>query len=129
MKFSLYNAGPVNNILVIRQQLSQMNSQSSSRRHGSSLPPPLEKYPIAEDPTDLKAVIGRQATCSNSTEALYPRSDGINGQIKELQVFYGFINILNTLFIGISRVWGCICVGTRTIFLTMFLNHSTTGIE
>ncbi|BFG18380.1 hypothetical protein CerSpe_046540 [Prunus speciosa] len=77
--------GPVNNILVIKQQLSQMNSQSSSRRHGSSLPPPLEKYPIVEDPTDLKAVIGPQATCSNSTEALSLRSDVMNGQIKELQ--------------------------------------------
>lgn len=74
--------GPVNNILVVRQQVSV----ASSRRHGSSLPPPLDKRAYeADKDADFKAVIGLQDTCSNSTDALYITSHVMERQIRELQ--------------------------------------------
>ncbi|KAM0968391.1 hypothetical protein ACFX2A_017049 [Malus domestica] len=76
--------GPVNNILVVRQHFSQMNSYASSRRHGSSLPPPLEKY-TTEEGGDIRAFLGGPATCSNLTEPLYITEQVMNRQIKELQ--------------------------------------------
>ncbi|KAH7523637.1 protein ROOT INITIATION DEFECTIVE 3 [Ziziphus jujuba] len=83
--------GPVNNILVVRQQFYNNfhinpNMQVSSRRHGSLLPPPLEKYDNSTDgDADFKAVIGLQPTCSESMDAFYQSSHVINNQIKELQ--------------------------------------------
>lgn len=89
----LYSAGPVNNILVVRQQVSV----ASSRRHGSSLPPPLDKRAYeADKDADFKAVIGLQDTSSNSTDAMYVTSHVMERQIRELQVCYGFLNILKT---------------------------------
>lgn len=91
MKILLYCAGPVNNILVIRQQVSHTipNSQASSRRHGSSLPPPLEKRAYeADKDAGFKAVIGLQGTCNKSTDAVYITSDVMERQIRELQVCY-----------------------------------------
>jgi pre-rRNA-processing protein IPI3 len=83
--------GPVNNILVVRQELCfnfRPNSQASSRRHGSLLPPALDKYanPTDEDAdADVKAVIGLQSTCRKSMDVSYFSSHVINNQIKELQ--------------------------------------------
>ncbi|XP_004291097.1 PREDICTED: WD repeat-containing protein 18-like [Fragaria vesca subsp. vesca] len=83
-----HSKGPVNNILVIRQQVSHTipNSQASSRRHGSSLPPPLEKRAYeADKDAGFKAVIGLQGTCNKSTDAVYITSDVMECQIRELQ--------------------------------------------
>jgi pre-rRNA-processing protein IPI3 len=82
----------VNNILVVRQELyfnSWPNSQASSRRHGSLLPPALDKYanPIDED-ANVKAIIGLQSTCRKSMDDSYLSSHVINNQIKELKVFF-----------------------------------------
>lgn len=81
--------GPVNNILVVRQELyfnSRPNSQASSRRHGSLVPPALDKYanPTDED-ANVKAVISLQSTCRKSMDDSYLSSHVINNQIKELQ--------------------------------------------
>ncbi|XP_050364698.1 protein ROOT INITIATION DEFECTIVE 3 [Argentina anserina] len=83
-----HSKGPVNNILVIRQQVSQMNpsSQASSWRHGSSLPPPLEKRAYeADKDAGFKAVIGLNNACSKSTDAVLITSDVMERQIRELQ--------------------------------------------
>ncbi|KAL0017412.1 hypothetical protein SO802_004481 [Lithocarpus litseifolius] len=81
--------GPVNNILVVRPELNfnfRPNSQPSSRRHGSLLPPALDKYrnPTDED-ADTTTVIGLQSTCGTSMDPSYFSSHVINNQIKELQ--------------------------------------------
>jgi pre-rRNA-processing protein IPI3 len=83
----------VNNILVVRQEVyfnSRPFSQASSRRHGSLVPPPLDKH--AANPTDedvnVKTVIGLQSTCRKSMDDSYLSSHVINHQIKELQVFF-----------------------------------------
>lgn len=99
-KFSLNYAGPVNNILVVRQQLYSNfhinpNMSTSSKRHGSLLPPPLEKYANSTDEvTDFKAVIGLQATCSESMDSVYHSSHVMNNQIKELQVYIASFIVL-----------------------------------
>lgn len=81
--------GPVNNILLVRQDLnsnSRPNSQAPSRRHGSLLPPALEKYanPMDED-ADVKVVMSLHSSCAKSMDASYSSSLVINNQIKELQ--------------------------------------------
>ncbi|KAB1220216.1 Protein ROOT INITIATION DEFECTIVE 3 [Morella rubra] len=81
--------GPVNNILLVRQDLnsnSWPNSQAPSRRHGSLLPPALEKYanPMDED-ADVKVVMSLHSSCTKSMDASYSSSLVINNQIKELQ--------------------------------------------
>ncbi|KAG2663648.1 hypothetical protein I3760_16G042900 [Carya illinoinensis] len=81
--------GPVNNILIVRQELcfnSRPISQASSRRRGSLLPPALEKYsnPMDED-VDVKAIFDLHSTCRKSVNASYLSSHVIDNQIKELQ--------------------------------------------
>ncbi|GKV10243.1 hypothetical protein SLEP1_g21636 [Rubroshorea leprosula] len=74
--------GPVNNILIVKPQ----SSPNLSKRHGSLLPPPLEKYANSSDKeTDNKAVIALQATISSTPEPFYYSSQLINDHIKELQ--------------------------------------------
>ncbi|XP_059453662.1 protein ROOT INITIATION DEFECTIVE 3 [Corylus avellana] len=81
--------GPVNNILVVRQEVyfnSRPISQSSSRRHGSLVPPPLDKYENSTDEdVNVKTVISLQSTCRKSMDDSYLSSHVINNQIKELQ--------------------------------------------
>ncbi|KAF3443545.1 hypothetical protein FNV43_RR13231 [Rhamnella rubrinervis] len=83
--------GPVNNIIVVRQQLYpnfqiNPNMSTSSKRHGSLLPPPLEKYMTSTDEvTDFKTVIGLQATCSESMDLVYLSSRVMNNQIKNFR--------------------------------------------
>ncbi|XP_028787115.1 protein ROOT INITIATION DEFECTIVE 3-like [Neltuma alba] len=57
-------AGLVNNILVVRKQLDSSKrmsstSQSCSRKQGSSLPPPLEKYSnsTTNEDSDVETVV------------------------------------------------------------------------
>ncbi|PSR99780.1 Protein ROOT INITIATION DEFECTIVE like [Actinidia chinensis var. chinensis] len=84
--------GPVNNILVARPPLCSnprmlLNSQSSSiRRHGSSLPPPLEKYTNSTDEIlEVKAYLSTEATSDTPLDASYISIQTMNNQIKELQ--------------------------------------------
>ncbi|KAM7521004.1 hypothetical protein LguiB_019966 [Lonicera macranthoides] len=84
--------GPINNILVIRQPLSlytrtSINSQiSSARRHGSLLPPPLEKYTNSGDEDlDAKAFIIPQYKPDLPVDASYVTVATMNNQINELQ--------------------------------------------
>lgn len=87
LKLELNTAGPVNNIVLVRQRLYP-KSQTSSRRHGP-LFPPLEKYANSTDEdTDTKTVIGFQETYNKSMNATYLSSHVIDNQIKELQVLF-----------------------------------------
>ncbi|KAF3612568.1 putative transcription factor HEC2-like [Capsicum annuum] len=83
--------GPVNNIVVVRQQSllssrGSVNSQVSSvKRHGVSLAPPLEKYANSTDENDYKAVIGPRNDPDRAVEASYISIQTLNNQILELQ--------------------------------------------
>ncbi|XP_016449551.1 protein ROOT INITIATION DEFECTIVE 3-like [Nicotiana tabacum] len=83
--------GPVNNIVVVRQPslLSTSGSVSSQvpsvKRHGASLPPPLEKYANSADDNDYMAVIGPRFNHDRSVEASYISVQTLNNQILELQ--------------------------------------------
>ncbi|KAL6995493.1 hypothetical protein U1Q18_005630 [Sarracenia purpurea var. burkii] len=84
--------GPVNNIIVARWPLCLnrrmlLNSQSASvRRHGSSLPPPLEKYSsLTDEIVDVKAYLSAEADFDEPLDALYISIHTMNNQIKELQ--------------------------------------------
>ena len=71
-----------------------LNSQSSSiRRHGSSLPPPLEKYTNSTDEIlEVKAYLSTEATSDTPLDASYISIQTMNNQIKELQVHTGLMN-------------------------------------
>lgn len=121
----LYTAGPVNNILVVRQDLnsnSRPNSQAPSRRHGSFLPPALEKYanPMDED-ADVKVVMSLHSSCAKSMDASYSSSLVINNQIKELQVCLVDVDppLLSCVFVFMSVRWCCMCLFIH--FLVAFL--------
>lgn len=92
------NAGPVNNVLVVKRSLCinprpSLNSQSSLRRHGQSLPPPLEKYANStDDGVATKAVIGLQDAFNKPVDAPYLSSYVMSSQIKELQVCKFLLN-------------------------------------
>ncbi|XP_034677517.1 protein ROOT INITIATION DEFECTIVE 3 [Vitis riparia] len=80
--------GPVSNILVVRRpnDSNPRNSQTSSRKHGSFLSPPLDKYLNSSDENeDAKVFIGCQTTFSKSVDASYRSCHIIIDQIKELQ--------------------------------------------
>ncbi|XP_009796052.1 protein ROOT INITIATION DEFECTIVE 3 [Nicotiana tabacum] len=83
--------GPVNNIVVVRQPSllsprGSVNSQGPSvKRHGVSLPPPLEKYANSADDNDYVAVIGPRVNPDRSVEASYISVQTLNNQILELQ--------------------------------------------
>ncbi|XP_022768748.1 protein ROOT INITIATION DEFECTIVE 3 isoform X2 [Durio zibethinus] len=79
--------GPVNNILIVRRPLplgrAGSKEQASSRRHETSLPPPLEKYANSTDEDmDNKAIITLPAT---SDLPSYLSAQLINDHVKELQ--------------------------------------------
>ncbi|KAJ7958170.1 protein ROOT INITIATION DEFECTIVE 3-like [Quillaja saponaria] len=82
--------GPVNNILVIRQQLKfnygmSPNLQASTRKQGSLLPPPLEKYANSTDEdSGVEFVVGNPAG-SIPRNASYITSHVMADQIKQLQ--------------------------------------------
>ncbi|KAI4297535.1 hypothetical protein L6164_037421 [Bauhinia variegata] len=84
-----HGKGPVNNILVVRQQpdLSNqisLNLRTCSRKQGSLLPPPLEKYPnSADEEPDAKTLVSLQGGIS--TDVSHRSADLIFNQIKELQ--------------------------------------------
>lgn len=80
--------GPVSNILVVRRpnDSNPRNSQTSSKKHGSFLSPPLDKYLNSSDENeDAKVFIGCQTTFSKSVDASYRSCHIIIDQIKELQ--------------------------------------------
>lgn len=82
--------GPVNNILVVRRENSSnhisSNVQTSSRKQGANLPPPLEKYAnsIHED-SDMNTTITLGGDRS-SVDLSYLSSHVISNYVKELQV-------------------------------------------
>ncbi|KAI8549932.1 hypothetical protein RHMOL_Rhmol06G0063600 [Rhododendron molle] len=80
-----HGKGPVNNILVVPWML--LNSQSSPiRRHGSSLPPPLEKYTNSMDEiAEVKTYLGTHGTSDEPLDASYISVHTMNSQIEELQ--------------------------------------------
>ncbi|XP_047167518.1 protein ROOT INITIATION DEFECTIVE 3 [Vigna umbellata] len=81
--------GPVNNILVVRRENSSnhisSNVQTSSRKQGANLPPPLEKYAnsIHED-SDMNTTISLGGDRS-SGDPSYLSSHVISNYVKELQ--------------------------------------------
>lgn len=83
--------GSVNNIVVVRQSSlmstrGSVNSQMPSvKRHGVSLPPPLEKCANSADENDYKAVIGPRFDPDRSVEASYISIQSLSNQILELQ--------------------------------------------
>ncbi|KAJ9674385.1 hypothetical protein PVL29_023753 [Vitis rotundifolia] len=80
--------GPVSNILVVRRPIDSnpRNSQTSSKKHGSLLSPPLDKYLNSSDENeDAKVFVGCQTTFSKSVDASYRSCHIIIDQIKELQ--------------------------------------------
>ncbi|OVA15662.1 WD40 repeat [Macleaya cordata] len=82
--------GPVSNVLVVSRspqvQSSVITQASISRRHASSLPPPLDKYMNSSDENvDLKPVNALQAPHSETLDAFYCSYHVMKNQIKELQ--------------------------------------------
>jgi pre-rRNA-processing protein IPI3 len=89
MLISLDVAGPITNILVVRQEIdpsnrTSSNLQASTKKNGSYLLPPLEKYANSTD-SDLKTAInlGDSRGCMDVS---YNSSNVISNHIKELQV-------------------------------------------
>ncbi|KAF2309804.1 hypothetical protein GH714_005198 [Hevea brasiliensis] len=82
---------PVNNIQIVRWPLYlnppvSLNVQASSRRHGSLLPPPLDKYVNSTDKnTGINAVIRLQSSYNGPPDASYLSCQVIDNQIKELK--------------------------------------------
>lgn len=91
--FVLHYAGPVSNILVVRRPhyLSLgafSNANASSRRHGSLLPPPLDKYVnLTDEGLNNKTVIRLPTACNIPQDALYCSSRIIDEHIEDFQVF------------------------------------------
>ncbi|PIN16451.1 WD40 repeat protein [Handroanthus impetiginosus] len=84
--------GPVNNVLVIRQphhinpRTSVGSLSAPSRRHGLTLPPPLEKFANSPDENVyIKAIIGPQTTSDQLLDSSYTSIQKMEAQIKELQ--------------------------------------------
>ncbi|OIW05430.1 hypothetical protein TanjilG_23256 [Lupinus angustifolius] len=80
--------GPINNIIVVRRELdssNQMsfNAQTNSRKHGSSLPPPLEKYPTGSEPSDT--VLVSLGGGGRHEDVKYVSHDVLMNSLKELQ--------------------------------------------
>lgn len=80
-------AGPVNNILVVKQEIDPSNHmsstvQASSRKKGAYLSPPLEKYTNSTDEDSYIKVSLR----GGATDVKYLSSEMISKYDKELQV-------------------------------------------
>lgn len=86
-----HSKGSINNVQIVRKQLgfnSRMvvNPQGSSRRHGSLLPPPLEKYTnSSDDDSDFRTVVSLHGTSYEPLESPHISSNAMNQQIEELQ--------------------------------------------
>lgn len=86
------DAGPINNVQIVRKQLGfnpriVLNPQGSSRRHGSVLPPPLEKYTnSSDDDSDFRTVVTLHGASYGPLESPHISSNAMNEQIEELQV-------------------------------------------
>lgn len=84
-------AGPITNILVVRQGIDPNNQissnlQASTKKQGTYLPPPLEKYAKSTDEgSDVKTIsnLGGSRGCMDFS---YHSSNMISNHIKELQV-------------------------------------------
>lgn len=104
-----YFPGPVNNIQIVRRPLYlnprvSSNVQSSSRRHGSLLPPALDKYVNTTDKnTGINAVIRPQSTYDSPLDASYLSCQVIDSQIQELKVFNCPMDVLKLLFINVDK--------------------------
>ncbi|MED6158808.1 hypothetical protein PIB30_036221 [Stylosanthes scabra] len=81
-----YAKGPVSNICVVRPEIDSTNriSQSSSRKQGSDLPPPLEKYSNSVEDLDAKMPILLRGD-KRCAEVSYLSSHVISSHINELQ--------------------------------------------
>lgn len=83
-------AGPVTNILVVRQEIDSSNHissnlQASSKKQGAY--PSLEKYAISTDEdSDMKTVTSLGGSSRRCTDVSYVSSHVISNYIKELQV-------------------------------------------
>ncbi|KAK8469791.1 hypothetical protein PHAVU_005G174300, partial [Phaseolus vulgaris] len=81
--------GPVNNILVVRRENStnhiSSNVQTSSRKQGANVPPPLEKYANSIDEDSDMSTMVSLGGGSSSVVPLYISSSLISNYIKELQ--------------------------------------------
>jgi len=86
------SAGPVNNIIVVRRENSSnhisSNVQTSSRKQGANLPPPLEKYANSIDEDSDMSTMVSLVGGSSSVVPQYISSQQISNYIKELQVCY-----------------------------------------
>ncbi|XP_050214703.1 protein ROOT INITIATION DEFECTIVE 3-like [Mercurialis annua] len=83
--------GPVNNIQIVRRPLylnprTSSSVQAFSRKRGSLVSPPLEKYISSTDRNiGASAVIRLQSTCSNPLDSSYISSQVIANQIEGLK--------------------------------------------
>ncbi|XP_057744343.1 protein ROOT INITIATION DEFECTIVE 3 [Arachis stenosperma] len=81
-----YAKGPVSNICVVRPEIDSTSHilQSSSRKQGSDLPPPLEKYANSVEDSDAKTPI---VLCGakRCAKVSYLSSHAISSHVKELQ--------------------------------------------
>ncbi|KAF9611409.1 hypothetical protein IFM89_032078 [Coptis chinensis] len=86
-----HSKGPVNNVLVIRRSLSKnpqtAANRQASRRHESSLPPPLDKYTNSkDDDIDVNPIISLPSHCTETPDGrLYYTSHVMSSHIKEFQ--------------------------------------------
>lgn len=80
--------GPITNIIVVRQEIdpsnhTSSNLQAATKKHGSYLLPPLEKYANSTD-SDLKTAINLGGI-RGCMDVSYNSSNLISNHIKELQ--------------------------------------------
>ncbi|ESQ45620.1 hypothetical protein EUTSA_v10010392mg [Eutrema salsugineum] len=83
-----HGKGPVNNIQVVRKTIvaNSNKTQSSWKRHGSLLPPPLEKYERSgEESMDGIVIVDPPPSADVSVYSSFLSADLINEQVKELQ--------------------------------------------
>lgn len=86
------DTGPINNVQIVRKQLGfgpciVANPQGSSRRHGSLLPPPLEKYTnSSDDDSDFRTVVSLHGASYEPLESPHISSNAMDQQIEELKV-------------------------------------------
>lgn len=86
---NFFLTGPVNNIQVVRKTIvaNSNKSQSSWKRHGSLMPPPLEKYERSgEDIMDGIVTVDPPPFSDVPVFSSFLSADLIDEQVKELQV-------------------------------------------
>ncbi|CAN8254851.1 unnamed protein product [Cochlearia groenlandica] len=83
-----HGKGPVNNVQVVRKTIvsNSNKTQSSWKRHGSSIPPPLEKYERSgEESNDAIVTVDPSPLTDAPVYSPFLSADLINDQVKELQ--------------------------------------------